>query len=289
MLYNYFTKLGSITYNGYVVNNIITSIRFKEAVNRAKVSFYPYIIKEGQRPDHIAYDYYDDSRYAWLVLLSNQVIDPYYQWPLSSNQFNDVIIKKYGSVENAISRVHFYRNNFKNDDTILDTAGYGALSTNQKKYYKEILGYGGVVIGYDRRRDESAVESNRVIEFSVNSVSGLVIGERVTQKTSGTITGAATLKAINSNTLVCSQVFGTFSNTGGSVGSLIGTESNSTKSVTSNATTIYSNIPTTEASFYSEVSSYTYEEELNESRKSINLISRDNVLQIEDQIRELMT
>ena len=289
MLYNYFTKLGNLNYNGTVVSNIITSVRFKEVMDRTKATFYPYVIKEGQRPDQIAYDYYDDSRYAWLVLLANRITDPYYQWPLSVNEFTSYIIKKYGSVERAMGKAAYYRNNFKDDDTILDAAGYNALPANHRKYYKEINGYNGVVIGYDRRKDEVTIESNKTIELTVNSTTGFIIGERITQKTSGALSATATLKAINGNVLVCSQVNGAFLITAGAVGSVIGSDSQATKSCTVASVVIDTAIPDDEASFYTEVSSYTYEDELNDMRKTINLIDRDYVLQIEDQIRELMT
>ena len=114
-LYNYFSKIGVTPYNGDTVNNIITSIRFKEAVSKYNIVYYPYTIAEGERPDIIASNYYGDERYAWLVLLANNVIDPYYQWPLSTNEFNDYIMDKYGSVAEAFTQIAFYRNNWYNN------------------------------------------------------------------------------------------------------------------------------------------------------------------------------
>jgi hypothetical protein len=48
-----------------------------------------------------AFNYYDDPAYAWLVLLSNNIIDPYFEWPLSVYDFNQFIKKKYGSIPAA--------------------------------------------------------------------------------------------------------------------------------------------------------------------------------------------
>lgn len=51
---------------------------------------------------------YGDSTLDWLILLPNEILDPYFQWPLSQNQLNDVIRKKYGSVSTAMAQVHHY-------------------------------------------------------------------------------------------------------------------------------------------------------------------------------------
>ncbi len=72
--------------------------------------FYPYRIMEHERADTIAFDYYGDSRYYWLVLASNEILDPYHDWPLCDDDFNQYIRAKYGTVEDAMSTVHHYEN-----------------------------------------------------------------------------------------------------------------------------------------------------------------------------------
>jgi hypothetical protein len=70
--------------------------------------FYPYRVKDHERPDTIAFDYYGDSKYAWLVLMANDILDPYNDWPMSDADFNSFIVSKYGSVEQAMEQVdHF--------------------------------------------------------------------------------------------------------------------------------------------------------------------------------------
>ena len=39
-----------------------------------------YTLDEGDKPESVAYYYYDNPEYAWLVLMANDIVDPYTQW-----------------------------------------------------------------------------------------------------------------------------------------------------------------------------------------------------------------
>jgi hypothetical protein len=64
-------------------------------IRNNRVTFDEYTVQDGERPDIIAHGYYDDSTLDWLVLLTNEIHDPYYEWPLSYEQFNLMILQKY--------------------------------------------------------------------------------------------------------------------------------------------------------------------------------------------------
>ena len=55
----------------------------------------PYTIKEGYKPEDVAYAYYGSTDYTWLVMMSNNIIDPYHQWPMAEADFNAYITDKY--------------------------------------------------------------------------------------------------------------------------------------------------------------------------------------------------
>ena len=77
-------------------------------LNNANVTFDEYYVQDGERPDIVAYDYYDDYTLDWLVLMTNEIHDPYYEWPLSYEQFNAYLKQKYGSVEYTYQTNHHY-------------------------------------------------------------------------------------------------------------------------------------------------------------------------------------
>ena len=286
-LFNYFSKLGTVYYNGSIVSNVITSIRFKQLVDEREIIYYPYVVREGERPEQIAFHYYNDERYSWLVYLSNQIIDPYFQWHLTSEQFKQFILKKYNSIENAQTRVAFYRNNWYDDDSILNVATYNGLSTSLKKYWNPIVGYLGSIGSYERKKVDTILETNKVIELTLNNVTSINEGDRVIQKTSGSITAQGFVKVVRSSSIVINHITGTFANTGGSVGTLTDYNNVTFSKNVSDVTTLSTPITQNEQVYWEQVSYYTYENELNESRKSIKLIDRQYVNFIEDQMIEL--
>lgn len=57
--------------------------------------YYPYVVKEGQTPDMLADEFYNDSELDWVIYLSNKITDPYYGWPLSYKDFLSYLEMKY--------------------------------------------------------------------------------------------------------------------------------------------------------------------------------------------------
>lgn len=60
--------------------------------------FLPYTITDDERPEDVAFYYYEDPEFVWLIYWANNIIDPYSQWPLSSNVWDQMMIKKYQHV-----------------------------------------------------------------------------------------------------------------------------------------------------------------------------------------------
>tara|TARA_B000000565_G_C23716755_1_gene351880 strand:- start:111 stop:692 length:582 start_codon:yes stop_codon:yes gene_type:complete len=132
----YFTNFKKIDYN----IDKFKPLRTTKAVNilnrpviRDKIlanitSYYEYVVQESDRPDTIAYDYYGSASYTWLVLLANDIKDPYYDWPLFGTNFDNMILKKYGSIQEATTKIHHYLEILREETTIYDeNDGYKKL------------------------------------------------------------------------------------------------------------------------------------------------------------------
>lgn len=277
-LYNYFTKLGTIDYNNESVVNIISSARIRESIKSKIDLFYPYTISEGERADNIASFYYGDPRYSWLVYLCNEIIDPYFEWPLSENEMRKFLITKYGSIEESIKTIMFFKVNWQDDDSLIDSSAYNSLPAALKKYWKP---YNDTANVYERSRIDRVLETNKVVQLAVTpSTAGLIVNERVVQSSSNT---TATIKAIVDNNIVVNNVIGTFT-----TGSVKSANTQLTKSITS-INTIVNSIPTEEYVYWKPVTAYDYETELNDSRKTIQLIDSKYVPVIEDEMIELLS
>lgn len=91
----YFENFPIINYNGRLVRDLTRRNSFVKSLSTNPFVFQPYTVKEGERPEDIAYHYYGSTDYTWLVYLANNIIDPYTQWPLSEENFNRFLIDKY--------------------------------------------------------------------------------------------------------------------------------------------------------------------------------------------------
>ena len=91
-----------------VLTNITLRFKINEILNSKSAVIYEYNVVNGERPDILAHKYYDDATLDWLILLTNNVIDPQFEWQLDDRSFDSYIIKKYGSVEAAMQGVHHY-------------------------------------------------------------------------------------------------------------------------------------------------------------------------------------
>jgi hypothetical protein len=101
----YFKNFPVLPYPAYVSNNrtyvlaknILRRVAFSDRVN-SESAFIEYNIKDGERPEHIANRVYGNPNHHWLVLLANDITDPYYGWYMSQSTLEQYIQKAYYGV-----------------------------------------------------------------------------------------------------------------------------------------------------------------------------------------------
>ena len=79
------------------ITNLTTHVLVVERLQQLVSSFYDYVIQDGERPDIVAARLYGSPDFTWLVLLLNNIMS-LYDWPLTTTEFNNYIVDKYGSV-----------------------------------------------------------------------------------------------------------------------------------------------------------------------------------------------
>ena len=92
-----------------LLTNVTARYKIRDILKNKVAIYYDYIVKDGDRPDNIAFKYYEDETLDWLIYLVNDIIDPYYDWPLDQDAFNKYIRTLYGSVAGAKGTVFEYR------------------------------------------------------------------------------------------------------------------------------------------------------------------------------------
>ena len=75
--------------------DILKRVAFRKNLSEQMSLFQEYSVQEGDTPEIVATKFYGSAKLHWIVLLMNEIIDPYFKWPLSSNALDDYVAKKY--------------------------------------------------------------------------------------------------------------------------------------------------------------------------------------------------
>lgn len=96
------------------VKNLFKRVKIRDEIFENLNFFDKYVIVGDERPDNIAYYFYKDQTLDWLILLSNNILNVYEEWPLSNESFDAVMLEKYGSYEKLNSISHYETEEVKN-------------------------------------------------------------------------------------------------------------------------------------------------------------------------------
>ena len=106
----YFDMFPEIDYNSKgdgvttALRNLLTRVKIVAKVEENIFNFDYYDVKDGETPELIAHKYYGDVNLHWTILVANDIIDYYEDWPMSVQKFEQFVKEKY---ENSAA-VHHY-------------------------------------------------------------------------------------------------------------------------------------------------------------------------------------
>lgn len=98
--------------------------------NAGGISYVPYIVQDGERPDNVANKVYDDPTLDWTVLLANNIQNIYDEWPKDSETFKQYIIEKYGSLSIAMATTKYY---YDGEGNVVNFADWSTIPANSGK------------------------------------------------------------------------------------------------------------------------------------------------------------
>lgn len=272
----YFDKFPLVDYNGTPAKNILSKVDFTEQTKRDIYSSFDYVLEEtGTRGDLLSYAYYKSSQYDWLVYLTNGVIDPYYDFHMTEQNFDSYIEKKYLTIQNARETILFYRNNWAPDQSIIPDNVYEAMTMEIKKYYKPVLNNTNQIVGYSRRQDDWIKSTNKMVQLDITGNTSVYPSEfRISQESTG---AEATIAKVDADKLIVKHVTGEFE-----PGQL------DDRLTITNVIPLVQIIPDEEASFWAPVSAYDYEIEKNSLKRYISLIKSSYLPDVDKLLTQLL-
>jgi len=79
-----------------VITNILRRVTLSDELKSNSSIYDVYDIKEGDTPEKLADKFYNNSNYHWVILHINDILDPRFDWPLSSLELEQFVKSKYG-------------------------------------------------------------------------------------------------------------------------------------------------------------------------------------------------
>lgn len=136
--FNYFPK---IKYNNLTSINLLAKVDLIEKYNNEYNKFYDYVVREGERPDIIAYKEYGDASLDWVIYIVNKIIDPYTGWVMDRKDFINYLEDKYNTQAEKLtsvlipSSIAYYYYEGISSDTPEEIAGYNYNMTPETYEY----------------------------------------------------------------------------------------------------------------------------------------------------------
>lgn len=119
MANQYFRKLPNVEYvnrtestvnlDDFIqVKNLFKKGKLRDDIFENLVFFDRYTIFGDDRPDNVAFDLYDDPTLDWVILLANNILNIYSEWPMPQQTFDEYLLEKYATYDNLYNGVHHY-------------------------------------------------------------------------------------------------------------------------------------------------------------------------------------
>ena len=285
MAEKYFSKFPKIDYSNNLVVDITRRVVLTNKFSTNPYSFYPYDITSEERPDQFSFRYYNDQFQSWLLYITNNITDPYYEWYLTESQLEDLIEKKYDSIYTAQQKIKYYRNNWENVENI-SVEEYNALTDVRKYYWDPVYGNGSNVSSYKRKSLDFSSTTNKVVSYSVSNTS-FVLDEICKVVYDTNYVGYGQVASVSSNTVLLQHVYGTYyANVAGTC-YVYGSESK-VNTTFSYSNVISSSISDDELVYWTPITYYDYEHEKNEYNKSIKVMDKKYAQQASDNLKNLL-
>ena len=131
-----FNGVRLVQYNNSLITDITNNLTIEWTPGN--MFFVEYIIQDGDTAENIAYRLWNDSSLSWIIYYINKIIDPFFDWPLRSNEIMEYVKNKYGTAQ-VYSPHHYEKNGYivnkdPNDDSIKVVTNYTyEFNQNEKK------------------------------------------------------------------------------------------------------------------------------------------------------------
>ena len=88
-----------------VAKNFFRRYKINDDIFSSVVYFNKYAIKDGERPDVLARNFYGNQFYDWVILLTNNMVNAQYDWPMNNYELYKVLEQEF---DDPYSQINHY-------------------------------------------------------------------------------------------------------------------------------------------------------------------------------------
>tara|TARA_B100001093_G_scaffold505510_1_gene562970 strand:+ start:1201 stop:1731 length:531 start_codon:yes stop_codon:yes gene_type:complete len=106
MYFGNFRKIGYSLDKKYFksVTDLMSRVKIRDGILDNITLYDKYDVKSGETPENIAFKHFGNPDLHWVILLTNNIQDRYYDWPMSESDFELFIKDKYSNPDG----IHHY-------------------------------------------------------------------------------------------------------------------------------------------------------------------------------------
>ena len=81
--------------NEKLVTDLMTRVKVREKIIDEASLYDKYDVPSGERPEDTAFKHFGSAQYHWVILMTNNITDAFYEWPMSEQTFETFLEDKY--------------------------------------------------------------------------------------------------------------------------------------------------------------------------------------------------
>ncbi len=78
-----------------LVTDLMTRVKVREKIIDESSLYDKYDVPSGERPEDTAFKHFGSAQYHWVILMTNNITDAFYDWPMSEQTFETFLKDKY--------------------------------------------------------------------------------------------------------------------------------------------------------------------------------------------------
>ncbi len=102
-------------YDYHIVKNIFKRAVLRDDIFDEITAFTKYSVQGDERPDQVAYQFYNDSGLDWVILATNNIVHVRDEWPMGNQDFLTYLNAKY--TEAQLANIHHYETKIIRDSS----------------------------------------------------------------------------------------------------------------------------------------------------------------------------